>query len=117
MSRARRSEWRGETGSASPATAAWWRSSLGPGVGGLWLLVLGIGRVVAGSGAELKHAGDAHALADSLEVAVAYAGAGALLLLVALVALVVLLKELSDDAARRARGPVVSDEPSPGGRE
>ncbi len=90
---------------------------LGPGVGGLWLLVLGIGRVVAGSGAEMKHAGDAHALADSLEVAVAYAGAGALLLLVALVALVVLLKELSDDAARRARGPVVGGEPEPGGRE
>lgn len=90
---------------------------LGPGVGGLWLVVLGVGRVVAGSGAELKHAGDAHELANSLEVAVAYAGAGALLVLIALVALVVLLKELSDDAARRARGPVVSPGAEPGGRE
>lgn len=81
-------------------------TSLGAGLGGGLLLLVGIGRVATGGQATLRHAEDAHELSRSLELAVAQAGGGALLLLVALVALIVLLREMGDDAARRARGPV-----------
>lgn len=81
-------------------------TSLGAGLGGGLLLLLGIGRVAAGGQATLRHAEDAHALSESLEGAMGMAGLGALLLLVAAVAFVVLLREMGDDAARRARGPV-----------
>ena len=75
--------------------------------GGGLLLVLGVGRVVgAGQGPAPEGGAEAQALVGSLETAVAMCGAGALALLVATVAGVVLLKELGDDAARRQRGPM-----------
>lgn len=81
-------------------------TTLSAGLGGGLLLLLGIGRVASGGQATLRHIEDAHALNQSLEGAVAMSGLGALLLLIAAVALVVLLREMGDDAARRARGPV-----------
>ena len=49
---------------------------------------------------------EAAQLVTSLEGAVALSGFGALALLIGFVSGVVLLKELSDDAASRVRGPV-----------
>ena len=59
-----------------------------------------------GSEQELESGADAHALIDSLEGAAAAVGFGSLLLLLGIVAGVVLLKELADEASRRERGPV-----------
>lgn len=74
--------------------------------GGLFLLFLGVRAVMRGREADLGSSADAAALVDSLEGGVAAAGFGALALLVAAVALVVLLKELADETAARRRGPL-----------
>lgn len=80
--------------------------SAGSGLAGVSLIVLGIGAYVGAAGQRLDSAAEAPALADALERAVILCGFGSLGLLVAVVAAVVLLKELSDDAARAARGPL-----------
>ena len=75
-------------------------------VGGGSAVFLGVGRIVRGSVTELQSVGEAHALAISLETAVVLCAVGALGLLLAGVALVLILKELSDQSARRRRGPI-----------
>ena len=75
-------------------------------VGGSSLIFFGVSALMAARGETLESARDAGALVDSLEGAVAISGAGALGLLIGFVSAVVLLKELSDDAARRQRGAV-----------
>ena len=75
-------------------------------IGGSGLVFLGVSAVVKASGGELHSGADANAFVNSLEVAVALVGFGALGLLVGSVASVVLLKELGDESDRRVRGPV-----------
>lgn len=76
------------------------------GLGGGGLLLAGVGLYVGATGRRLESVREASELAGTLERAVALCGFGALLLLVGVVAVVVLLKELGDDAARAERGPV-----------
>jgi hypothetical protein len=78
----------------------------GGGLVGAGLIVLGIGAYVGAAGQRLDRADEAPAFADALERAVVLCGFGSLGLLVAVIAAVVLLKELGDDAARAARGPL-----------
>lgn len=75
-------------------------------LGGTAAAFLGVARIVRGSEVELESARDAHALALSLEGAVALCGVGSLGILVAVVAAILLLKELGDASARRRRGPI-----------
>jgi hypothetical protein len=82
------------------------------GLGGGALIVLGIGAYVGAANQKLARAEEAPAFADALERSVVLCGFGALGILVAVIAAIVLLKELSDDAARAARGPM-----RPGPRE
>lgn len=86
--------------------------SAGGGLAGVGLIVLGIGAYVGAAEQRLARAEEAPAFADALERAVILCGFGTLGLLVAVIAAVVLLKELSDDAARATRGPM-----RPGSRE
>jgi len=86
--------------------------SAGGGLVGVGLIVLGIGAYVGAAEQRLARAEEAPAFADALERAVVLCGFGSLGILVAVVAAVVLLKELSDDAARATRGPM-----RPGPRE
>ncbi|MBX3471501.1 MAG: hypothetical protein KF878_32005 [Planctomycetes bacterium] len=101
---------------SAPATTARDRAGLvgfgclallagGGGLGGAALLLLGIGGYARAATSPLARAEDAPGLLDALERAVVLCGAGALLLLIGIVAAVVLLKELGDDAARARRGP------------
>ncbi|MCO5168323.1 MAG: hypothetical protein M9894_18440 [Planctomycetes bacterium] len=76
------------------------------GLGGAVLAFLGVGAYARAATAPLTRAEDAAPLLGTLERAVVLCGAGALLLLVGVVAAVVLVKELSDDANRAHRGPV-----------
>ncbi len=80
--------------------------ALGGGLGGAGLLLAGIGAYAGSAGRKLADLAEAHELAGTLERAVILCGFGALALLVGVVATVVLLKELGDDAARASRGPV-----------
>lgn len=80
--------------------------ALAGGLGGAGLLLAGIGTYARSVGRKLADVGEAHELAGTLERAVVLCGFGALALLVGVVATVVLLKELGDDAARAERGPV-----------
>lgn len=80
--------------------------SAGGGLVGAGLIVLGIGAYVGAAGQKLARADEAAAFADALERAVILCGFGALAVLIAVIAAIVLLKELGDDAARAARGPL-----------
>ncbi len=80
--------------------------SLGGGLGGAGLLLAGIGTYATSAGRTLAAAHEAPEFARSLERAVVLCGFGALAVLIGVVAAVVLLKELGDDAARAARGPL-----------
>lgn len=86
--------------------------SAGGGLVGAGLIVSGIGAYVGAASQKLARGEEAAAFADALERSVVLCGFGALAMLVAVVAAIVLLKELSDDAARAARGPM-----RPGTRE
>jgi hypothetical protein len=74
-------------------------------IGGTLLVFLGVSALMDAR-TPLGSVDDAAQLVTSLEGAVALSGFGALALLIGFVSAVVLLKELSDDAARRVRGPV-----------
>lgn len=74
-------------------------------IGGSLLVFLGVSAVIDAR-TPLGSVDDAAQLVTSLEGAVALSGFGALALLIGFVSAVVLLKELSDDSARRSRGPV-----------
>lgn len=78
----------------------------GGGLGGAGLLLAGIGTYARTAGQTLAGLEEAPAFTRTLERSVVLCGFGALALLVAVVAAVVLLKELGDDAARAGRGPV-----------
>lgn len=84
--------------------------ALAGGLGGLGLLIAGVGVYVGAAGTNLSKVEEAHAFTEVLERAVVLCGFGALALLVGIVASVVLLKELSDDASRAARGPMAERE-------
>jgi len=75
-------------------------------LGGAALVFLGVAGIVRGSGSELASAREAWQLQVELETALVLVAAGCLGLLVGVVAGVVLLKELGDEAARRERGPL-----------
>ena len=79
---------------------------LGGAVGGSAAVFLGIARIVQGTSEELADTTAARALALSLEGAVVLIAFGALGILLAGVAALLLFKELSDAVARRRRGPV-----------
>lgn len=79
--------------------------AVGAGGGGA-ALFLGVSRIVRGSLTPLESVREAHALAISLETAVVLCAVGALGVLLGGVALVLILKELSDQSARRQRGPI-----------
>jgi hypothetical protein len=74
------------------------------GLAGLGLLLAGVGVYATAATRPLARVAEAKGLAEALERAVVLCGFGALLLLVAVIAAVVLLKELGDDAARARRG-------------
>lgn len=74
--------------------------------GALGLGGLGLVAYFRAAEREVKSATEGRALMDSLESALALWSFGVLSLLVAIVALVVLLKGLSDDVAAARRGPV-----------
>lgn len=87
---------------------------LGGGAGGLAAGFLGVAAVVRGARADVDSAAEARALFAGLEGALALCALGALLLLIACIAGVVLLKELGDDTARARRGAIG---PGQGGAE
>ncbi len=80
--------------------------TLAGGLGGVAAVFWGVARFLRAREERLASGEDAAALLSGLEGAVAWVGLGVLALLVGGVALVVLLKELSDDAQQRGRGPV-----------
>ena len=69
-------------------------------------MFLGVTTLIKGGREPLESTTAAVELLSSLEGALAISAAGAVLLLIGLVASVVLLKALSDDTARRQRGPI-----------
>lgn len=75
-------------------------------LGGLGLFLAGLGRYLTAADSTLSKVEQAHAFTEALEGAVVLCGFGALALLIGVVATVVLLKELGDDAERARRGPV-----------
>lgn len=75
-------------------------------LGGVGLFLFGLGVYLTAAGQNLSKIEQAHALTEALERAVVLCGFGALSLLIGVVATVVLLKELGDDADRARRGPV-----------
>ena len=79
-------------------------------LGGLGLLVAGAGVFIGAAGDRVSKVEQAYALTGTLERSVILCGFGALALLVGIVASVVLMKELGDDASRAARGPVQGGE-------
>ena len=79
---------------------------LAGGGGGCALMLAGIGAFIGASGTEVEDTADAAGFLESLEGSVVLCGSATLALLVAVIALVILLKELGDDMAKRRRGAV-----------
>lgn len=67
---------------------------------------LGLASFFRAQGTALEEAGEAPAFLSTLEGAVAWCGLGSLGLLIAFGSVVILLKELGDESARRRRGDV-----------
>jgi hypothetical protein len=75
-------------------------------LGGLGLLFAALAAYMRAADQSVARIDEAYDLTNALEKAVVLCGFGALALLVGVVATVVLIKELGDDAARASRGPV-----------
>jgi hypothetical protein len=78
-------------------------------LGGLALVMAGLAVYMRAASLRVERMDDARDLTAALEQAVALCGFAALALLVGIVASVVLVKELGDDAARAERGPVARE--------